>query len=537
MVQLFKNTTDAVVKAVCGEEAFVSYRDAIDQVHGNGFGGRRNQYAAEVFQKCDDDEARLLQAFGEDGYDLGLLGLLAEDGVQFQPEKRAKWDHSDEDLPKQIQSTGLCGFKIPRDVPQPWVRGGIGVLFHEMLGPVLCKNATEKLRSIEQRRQTNDRILLIAERVTYYTLVQMMGKTTLAVPAKSPLLADLMGMNAKGQIMLKDWAGDQSAFQSSAESLFLNTLAGKSKPVMREERTHFDYVRRMAQSLTFLPAQAFVLQGEDPLKVMAGIRKKLEFLYTYRHGHNDFTDSLIDAGCKAPFLPFPHLWQELGIESADFLGFPIEESTDHHLMFPDCFSDSWHGSARLFRDRKGLTFQRLVNVLATQGVDFTDSKYQDRIGFGANYAVDLDDWEPGSLDDMVKAAEVYPDRAPSVLMTTWAMNMRGDEAPLHFMEGLSKCSREVAAMLVDKLLNKGAFQAIQTLTGISSYLTKEAMVKAIADEDQGLFQDVFALTLARKKPKTSIIKMLLKEGTPRHEDLEKLPDSQLDQVLERDLGL
>jgi hypothetical protein len=31
--------------------------------------------------------------------------------------------------------------------------------------------------------------------------------------------------------------------------------------------------------------------------------------------------------------------------------------------------------------------------------------------------------------------------------------------------------------------------------------------------------------------------MLLKEGTPRHEDLEKLPGNQLDQVLERDLGL
>lgn len=263
----------------------------------------------------------------------------------------------------------------------------------------------------------------------------------------------------------------------------------------------------------------------------------LEGAFQRDFGQNDFTRSLIDAGCKAPFLPFPHLWKDLGIETADFLGFPIQESTDHRLMLPDCFNDSWHGSARLFRDRKGLTFQRLVNVLRTQGVDFTDPKYQDRIGFGGDYHVDLYDWSPGSLDDMVKAADVYPDRVPSALMITWAMDMRQDLAPLHFMEGLSKCSCEVAAMLVDKLLNRGAFQATQSLTGIFSYLTKEAMVKAIADEDQELFQDVFALALARKKPKASIIKMLLKEGTPRHEDLEKLPDSHLDQVLERDLGL
>jgi hypothetical protein len=90
---------------------------------------------------------------------------------------------------------------------------------------------------------------------------------------------------------------------------------------------------------------------------------------------------------------------------------------------------------------------------------------------------------------------------------------------------------------VFKLLNKGVLQGVYTLTGEKSNLSKKEMIAIIYKTNKPLFEEVFALTLGQKKPKNTVVQLMLNHGTPRDEDIRKLPQGKLDQVLEHDLGL
>jgi hypothetical protein len=332
-MQLFKQTPDSEVIALCGEKAFDQYVEAIEKAHINRYGTARGKYAGQIFNGLSNLEPKGLPSFGDGTFDLGLMGLLAKDGASLKAYPREKWDRSLEDICSQFQRTGFCGFVIQRDLSMQLLQAGLNLLAEEILNPVLSKNLAKNLSDVEERRQTSGRMLLLGQQVAYYSIRQLMGQATPSVPQVSPLLADLMGMNAQGVVDFKTWSGDQSAFQSSAEALCLNMFRGKPTPPVKAEGTYFDHLHQMGQSLTFLPAQVLVLQGCDPRAVMETVRGKLEFMYTYRHGHNSYTTGLVESGSKAVFLPFPHLWKDLEIEARDFLGMAPGEIPENPMFF------------------------------------------------------------------------------------------------------------------------------------------------------------------------------------------------------------
>jgi hypothetical protein len=172
-----------------------------------------------------------------------------------------------------------------------------------------------------------------------------------------------------------------------------------------------------------------------------------------------------------------------------------------------------------------------------QGIDLASPEFSGQIGFGVDYAVDVSRLKGGILDKEIERSIKYPDAVPGALLQTWAMSQPDSEMLPKFIRGLEACSRPAASRLIHKLLNNGNMAEIHSLTGERSRLTKRAMIDAISKSKRPLFEDVFASTLALKKPRPGVIQLLLDYGSPRDEDLHLLAQSRLDQVLERDLGL
>ena len=474
-------------------------------------------------------EVNLLQA-----PDLGLIHILIKDGVDLKPfagKKKLAYDK----VSSQVEEAGLLGFVLPEALSRKETLEALEMVNDTLLNPEFVKNEARLLARVQELRTTNPQMRALVEQITAYTFRSMLGKKSPEVVSEAPLLADLMGMDITGAISFQSWATNQGAFKSAAETLFLNILTDKTKPTTAAESTHFSLVRQIAKALTILPAQALIIRGEDPQQVFEVLTQKLNFLLTYRHGDNEFTQGLVQASAKFPFLAFPRLWPALKITPRDFLGYEVG-SIDLKSI-PEVYENSLaiFGLGAIHEHNHLCDVKRFVEVLAMQGVDMCDPQYALHLGYAAKYKVDGSRIPQVIMDELIDRTAVAGTHLPNILANTYSRGGDISETYPHLAKAYNAGTRSKTAYMVFRQITN---RTSDVRTFCNAYVDdKTRFMRFINTIHPELFKDVFTLALDEKPQKKSVIAALLTVDTPYTHDYEKLPSIKLGEVLEHELGL
>lgn len=549
-MSFFDKTTNERAIDILGEERFRAYATALnamcDRMFESGHKGHLTLKSAFAHWASLGVNGGTDYSFHRDNWhrplevnllqapDLGLLHILMKEGVSLMPfasKKKLAYDR----VSSQVEATGLMGFILPQALSREETVKALAMVNEALINPEFVKNEARFLTRVKELRTTNPQMRALVEQITAYSMRALLGQKSPEVVREAPLLADLMGMDVTGAISFKSWAGNQGAFKSAAESLFLNILTDKEKPTTAAESTHFSLVRQIAASLSVLPAQAMIILGEDPQQVFEVLTQKLNFLLTYRHGDNEYTQGLVQAGAKLPFMAFPQLWPALKITPRDFLG--AEVGSVDLKSVPDVYENTLaiYGLGALHEHNYMCDVKRFVEVLAMQGIDMCDPQYALHLGYGAKYKVDGSHIPQTIMDELLDRTTMVGTHLPNILANT---HSRGEDIKIcypHLAKAYNVGTRSKTAQMVFKQITN---RTSDVRTFCNSYVNeKTAFMRFINTIHPQLFKDVFTLVLDEKPQKKSVITSLLSVDTPYTHDYEKLPAIKLGEVLEHDLGL
>ncbi|MDT8925470.1 hypothetical protein RBE51_22045 [Pseudomonas taiwanensis] len=534
---LFRNTSPERVLAILGQGALDDYTrifEAIRAEYHTDVGSSVAQIIQDwrEFRKAGKflKEANELIALLNEDIDLGLIHLLLADGVSLESAVAMKYS-GPERLAKRLDSCGFAGIRIPAELSDEELHKALEHVYRKLLLPVYVIDEDRALGRVSELRRTNPQMHALVKQITHYNLKNLLGQSSAEVVKIAPLLADLMGMDDRGQIDFATWAGDQEAFHNAAETLFLVNLDVTSKKVTKaDEQRHFSHVKDFGRALSALPAQVFVLKGEDPKLIMEILVDKLSYLYTHRHGAQPYVLDLAVCHAKMAFLPFPRLWPTLGIRAEDFLGLEIGTIPEHDLPLENNMNNAWIGLGHV------TPMAKVARILASEGIDLGHQDYALRIGYAAGYNVDAKALPAGKVDKMIELGQADLGLIPNVFTAVGAMRSNNRAFETIFNTGLTLCTRENAIRLLVKVLHDNKTELINTYSGehISS---KPYIMRLVRQHNEPLFTEVFDAVLALKKPKPSIINEMLKFGNPSLQMMEKLPESKLAYALENSLGL
>ncbi|WP_410950800.1 hypothetical protein [Pseudomonas sp. S1(2024)] len=533
---LFRNTSPERVLAILGQEALDDYTRIFEAIRAE-YHTDVGSSAAQIIQ--DWRKFRKPGKYLKEGYelmallntdiDLGLIHLLQADGVSLENAVPSKYS-GPEKLMKRLDRSGFAGIRIPAELSDEELHKALEHVYRKLLLPLYLIDEDRALGRVNELRRTNPQMHALVKQITNYNLRNLIGQSSAEVVKNAPLLADLMGMDDRGQIDFATWAGDQQAFHNAAENLFLVNLNVTTKKVTRaDEMRHFSHVKDFGQALSALPAQVFVLKGEDPKLIMETLVDKLSYLYTHRHGAQPYVLDLAECHAKMAFLPFPRLWPTLGIHPVDFLGVEIGSIPEHDLPLDSDVNDAWIGL------RYVAPMAKVTRILASEGIDLGHHQYALRIGYATEYDVDVKALPVGKVDKMIELGQANFGLIPNIFT---AVDARRDNGAFEaqFNTGLALCTRKNAVRLLVKVLHDNKTDLIKTYSGeyISS---KPDIMRLVRQHNEPLFTEVFDAMLALKKPKPSIINEMLKFGNPSLQMMEKLPESKLAYALENSLGL
>ena len=534
---LFRNTSPERVLAILGQKALDDYSRIFEAIRAEYFTVEGSSAALIIqdwreFRKSGKylKEAQELITLLNEDIDLGLIHLLLADGVSLESAVAMKYS-GPERLAKRLESSGFAGIRIPAELSDDELHKALEHVYRKLLLPHYVLDEDRALGRVSELRRTNPQMHALVKQITHYNLRNLIGQSNAEVVMLAPLLADLMGMDDRGQIDFATWAGDQQAFHNAAENLFLVNLDVATKKLTKaDEQRHFSHVKDFGRALSALPAQTFVLQGEDPKQIMDTLVDKLSYLYTHRHGAQNYVLDLAVCHAKMAFLPFPRLWPTLGIEPEDFLGREIGKVPDHSLPFETNANDAWLGL------RKVAPMAKVAEILACEGVDLGHQDYALQVGYAAGYNVDVKALPVGKVDKMIEFGEANLDMLPNIFNSVNARRSNNGAFEATFAASLALCTRENAIKLLVKVLHDNRTEMINTYAG--EYIaTKSHIMHMIRHQNEPLFADVFDAMLAQKKPKPSVIEEMLKFGNPSVQMMERLPESKLAYALENSLGL
>lgn len=544
---LFKHTSDEDVIALCGDHAFNCFKQSILEAEKSQFRISRGRCAADVFKNWRPAtpshggsfgafEGSTLAIFGDDAFDLGLLGFLAKDGVKIPGKPPSPWGGQADHLCLQINRTGLAGFILRPTMSWSLAQAGLKYFIDELVYPVLTKSANQHLQSIGRTESLRTQMQNIGKLAALYSLDSALDRALPSVAQSSPHLADLLGIESAGHITFQRWA-DKEVYESAAEALFLHVME-EFGSIARTERGYFESLHELVQNLTCLPAQLFILQGESPRQVFDAVHAKLEFMLTYRHGDIPLTRSIIEISARLPFLPFPHLWPELGIAASDFLGIPARDLNATNSPFNFYVNEAWVGISARFTVSEELSFQLVEKSSSAQGVDFGNPEYLDYAGYGVDYLISEHRMSTDMLNRLLEISNVLPESVSGALFGHGLANHKDAEAELYYSSRIAKCSADSAAEFVYKKLTSSENRHMDPPGRFYSCLTVNRFLEVLAQHEPDFYQEIFSWILIQHTiPEHEAIRLLLVYGKPRDADLDKLEPSLLEHLLAREVGL
>jgi len=477
--------------------------------------------------------------------DLRLLHLLLRDGLimktsrlfhdrsatPFNREKKTT-------LVDNLQCTGLGGYHLHFDVSNRDLFEVIEALrvrcFDHPYQP--AKQSIDELSRVSQMRQHPTEIKRLGAILTNYTLQTLTHSCFSEVVEHAPVLADLLGLDKTGYVSFDIWANPAEPFKAAGRSLFLENIKAKGEASVAAESAHFYGLQKTALALTVLPAQIFILRGQNPQAVMDGVRRRLEFIYTHRHGLDEFTARLIETGVKRPFHVFPRLWAQLGIQAEDYLGATLVDMTgkdvpEHYRQLNDSLT-----GLSAFVTHPAFPFTPFVDRLHEEGVDLCDRAYIQRLGFAGRYPVDLSTIPDQIIDQTVAYSLSCLGSMPNIVVQQDQLTGEALRAYVGYAGALMKaCQRQTMANLFyDLVMQKPDIVSTMALGYVNP---KRPFLSALGCADHSLFEEVFTRILDATKQNRKAIDLMFSLGMTRREDIGKLPWSKRVNALEHDLGL
>jgi hypothetical protein len=540
-MHLFPKTSPERLTEIIHPEALSYYTEVLEALRSEYFTDERASVAEIIrdwkefrggknFVKADFE----LRAILGRNLDLGLINALQEEGIGLEKVSKKGAYSAYEDAKRivgNLKSVGLSGLYIPPLMTDAELKGVFEHVYERLLFPVFSHDETQLLLRVKEMRRTNPQMHSLVKQIAHYNFTNLLGRSNPEVVRAAPTLADLMGMNNFGSIDFQTWSGNHGSFKTAAEQLFLINPEKASKKVTRaDEDRHFGHVKEFGMGLSALPAQVFVLKGEDPQKIYDTLVDKLTYLYTYRHGEHQYLTDLAKCHAKMAFIPFPRLWPSLGINPENFLGMEVGPTPSHDLPFSSEDNLAWFGMNRL------VPMDKVSKALAWEGIDLTDPKHAARRGYGSGYVVDIDKLPPGMVDKIIEMGFSDINQVPNVFAIYDTSRSGSDLLEKSLVKGLTSCSPENAVKLLVKVLHENTVREISSNRN-HGIIDKRGLMHIVKKNLPNLFDQVFDAILNLKKPKVSVIDELLKFGNPSPDKLNRLPETKLAQVLERDLGL
>lgn len=480
----------------------------------------------------DVPDLRLLHLLIQDGF-IVKDALLFEDRSHSTPNKAKKATLID-----NLQCTGLGGYHLHFDVNDQDLFAVIEALRVRCFDGLFQqpKKTLDELKRVSQMRQHPTEVKRLGKIIVDYTLQTLNRHAFSEVVEQAPVLADLLGLDKTGYVSFDTWANPAEPFRAAGQSLFLENIKAKGEASVAAESAHLYDVQKTALALTVLPAQIFILRGQNPQAVMDGVRRRLEFIYTHRHGLDEFTARLIETGVKRPFHVFPRLWPQLGIQAEDYLGATLAEMEgkdvpEHYRQLNDSLT-----GLSAFVTHPAFPFTAFVDRLHEEGVDLCDPTHIQRLGFAGRYPVDLATIPEPIIDQIVAYSLSCLGSMPNIVVQQDQLTDQGLQYYVGYAGALMKaCQRQTMANLFyDLVMQKPDIVSTMALGYVNP---KRPFLSALGCADHSLFEEVFTRILGATKQNRKAINLMFSLGMPRREDIGKLPWGKRVNVLEHDLGL
>lgn len=541
----FTNTPHDRVVSILGEKALSRYSSLFEAIREKYFAAENPPVATliEGWQELNTGYCKPSQDLRnilEDDIDLGLLYLLQKEGVVLSDNKISR----SAKLIENLQTAGLSGMNLSPELDDKELMNVLVGLYERVIDKsyvdVYSHDEKASLQRVKELRQTNPQMISLVRLITQFSYRNLIGIGSPELVVEAPMLADLMGMNPAGFVDYKTWSSNESAFNHAAEELFLTPHLKTDKKFSKaNEGMHYSNVTNIGLSLSGLPAQSLVLRGHDPVEIMKVLRRKLTFLYTYKHGDNAYTRDMVECHAKMAFLPFPRLWPILHITAEDFLGCRLGNTPHYSLPLDSNDNHAWVGISRKS------PMQRIFTDLEKEGIHLDDPKYKDRRGYALGYFVNVFNLPSGAIDEMIEDCKGDTNQIPNVFKhhrdpallgkaeKTGALALSENQL---FLDCLSLCAESSQISLLAKLLHENKTDRVATCNEM--YLSdKKYYMRFIGKNHPQLFSKVLDSILSTKRPKPKIVEQMLTFGAPSAGHLNKLSEYQAGKLLEVGLGL
>ena len=346
-------------------------------------------------------------------------------------------------------------------------------------------------------------------------------------------LAQMMGLNAAGDLDFSLWRRGGQSLSDLALKTFLEVKNPNGKDIGALLSNRYSVMDTNLATLTVLPAQIFYLRGIPLDEIMQGLLERAESIARYTLGEFPEYDDYIEYAVKRPFMAFPEVWEELGICSGDFLGRTFDEPE-----LSDIFRDTpfRNGLGKKFHySNFYVSLPTILSGLNREGADFHNPKYLSHHGFMSACDPDFSSIEPLALKALFEKATQAGRGSPMLLKPLNSGRHKGDPLEKTFSAVAKMIGAQALAEHFHSLFNMRGDQA-KMLDG--SYLAeKKNIAKTLSLHDPDVFDHLFALILSEKKPKKSLVDIMLPYGRPPNELIRKLSSKHQDTLFAADLGL
>lgn len=458
-----------------------------------------------------------------------LIILLARDGYAFNHQFPTDREYSSKEVRQHMPFFGLSLYD----------KSGLSMGDLQYSSAVIASMQFEnpkleaQISEFSEFRQTFPQMDKNRDNFAYLYLCAFAGAPNPKVPRLSPDMAQMMGLNAKGDLDTQLWvSGGASLYDLSLKTfLEVKNPNGKDKGALLQNR--YEVMDTNLASMTVLPAQILYLRGVPLEEIMQGLLNRVQTIAAHTLGQYPEYDRYVEYAIKRPFMAFPECWPELGITSADFLGKTFDEPqmSDIFLRTQFCqgIGQKFHWSDHYVR------LPSILDGLNQEGADFYNPAYLRHQGYNSACKTDLSQIDGDTLKDLFDTATKLSAGAP-VLIKPYKVG-RNDKVGLEstLIPICDKIGVESMAQHVQSLFNA---RGERILLADGSYMVvKKDMAKALSIHLPEVYSRVFDLIMSEKKPKQTLVSIMLEYGRPSREHFKKLTGTNQDKVFAGDLGL
>lgn len=458
-----------------------------------------------------------------------LIILLARDGYEFNHQFPTDREYSSKEVRQHMPFFGLGLYDKSGLTTGDLQYSSAVIAGMQFANPKLEAQIPE----FSEFRQTFPQMDKNRDNFAYLYLCAFAGVANPQIPRLSPEMAQMMGLNAQGDLDPHLWAiGGPSLYDLSLKTfLEVKNPNGKDKEALLKNR--YEVMDTNLASLTVLPAQILYLRGVPLEDIMQGLLSRVQAIAAHTLGQYPEYDRYVEYAIKRPFMAFPECWPELGITSADFLGKTFDEpqmsDIFQNTQFCQGLGQKFHWSDHYVR------LPSILDGLNHEGADFYNPTYLRHHGYNSACKTDLSQINSDALKDLFDTATELNAGAP-VLIKPYKADRNakvGLESTL--IPICDKIGVESMAQHVHSLFNA---RGERILLADGSYMVvKNDIAKALSIHLPEVYSRVFDLIMSEKKPKKTLVSIMLEYGKPDREHFRKLTGANQDKVFAGDLGL